>query len=98
MPELTGLTGVKRKTVPCKSVFSFTEALRVVTRRRAVIAADDNGSISVWIDDSGSYRAEFFRHLISHGSIVTTGKRALRDWLREWWPKMSRDNVNKGSK
>jgi hypothetical protein len=53
MPELTGLPGVKRKTVPCKMVRSISAAL-TVTRRTATTAANDNGAISIWIDDAGN--------------------------------------------
>ena len=90
MPELTGLPGVKRKTVPCKMVRSITAAL-TVTRKMATTAANDNGSISVWINDAGSYRADFCRYLCTKGSIETKSKTALREWLREWWSKMQVD-------
>lgn len=87
MPELSGLPGVKRKTVPCKMVKSITAAM-TVTRRMATTAANDNGAISVWIADDGQYCADFCRYLCTQGSIVTKRKSALRDWLRKWWPKM----------
>ena len=88
MPELVGLPGIKRKVMPCKMVRNITAAL-TVTRRMATTAANDNGSISVWIDDAGNYRADFCRYLCTKGSGAFTSKSALRDWLRDWWPKMS---------
>ena len=88
MPELTGLPGVKRKIVPCKMVRTITAAL-TVTRKVATTAANYNGAINVWIDDAGDYRAEFCRYLRTKGGGAFKIKSALRDWLREWWPKMS---------
>lgn len=88
MPELTDLKGVRRKTVPGKMVRSVTAAL-TATRQLATVAANDNGSIAVWITDAGNYRAEFCRRWIVRGEIETTSKTALREWLREYWPRMT---------
>ncbi len=94
MPILVDLEGVKRgRRVPCKMVRSVSAALKV-THATATVAASDNGSISVWIGDDGKYRTSFHRYLSTlSGPNEFTSKAKLREWLKEWWPRMERSQI-----
>lgn len=91
MLTLKGLPGRKQKEVRCHISRSITDALRNLRVDSATIVANDNGSISLWKDDDGQYRAEFYRFQCSEGEYKGETLAGLRDWLKSWWPKMSRD-------
>jgi hypothetical protein len=64
VPHLVGLPGVRKKKIDCVFFQKPSQASRLLRNNRGLISASDNGSINVWIDDDGRYRANFCRHLV----------------------------------
>jgi hypothetical protein len=88
MPQLVGLPGVRKKALDAAGFSKPSQASRLLRTNRALIAANDNGSISVWIDDTGRYRAAFYRHYVTLSEWRGKKKTRLTEWLKVWMPKM----------
>lgn len=88
MYTLTGLPGVSGKDLEAPLFRSVPAAMTGIKTHRAVTSAGTHGAISVWIDDDGKYRCEFYVRLITQNSIVVSTKREVRTWLKEWFPKL----------
>lgn len=99
MGEYTGLDGVKGGSIRprgrhmARTVSGLMELLR---KGRVCSAASDNGAVTVWKADNGQYHCDFgrFRSSIDHQTFIT--KKAVRVWLREWLPKIERNNSPDG--
>lgn len=88
--QLSGLPGVKDKSVEAVGFGSISGALLLIRNYRAVTSAGDHGCINIWKDDLGYLRAEFQCRMITRGEFKGRTKSALKEWLVEWFPKMGR--------
>lgn len=88
MPTFTGLPGVRRKKI--EGVFASTPAgfARALRKHRVVSAAGDDGSVTVWRDDSGKLRGTFQRYYSTLADETFKTKIAMERWLGVWLPKM----------
>lgn len=90
---LQGLPGVRgRGKLRALMVSSVAGVFNALKTYRACSMAGDHGSISVYIDDTGSYRAYFSQWMSIKASVATTSKAELRRWLVEHFP-MMRDAI-----
>ena len=90
MPELVGLPGVKAKSLEARIFHRAKQASRLLRTNRALMAADDFGSVSVWIDDTGRYCAEFYQPIAKWRGKKKTD---LTLWLMKWMPKMRESSI-----
>jgi hypothetical protein len=88
MPQLVGLEGVRKKALDAQFFQKPSQASRLLRTNRALTAASDNGAINVWIDDTGCYRASFYRHYLCLSEWRGEKKTKLTMWLKEWMPQM----------
>jgi hypothetical protein len=91
VPMLVGIEGVSAGEVEAVCVRSRTAAIQELRAGApAIIAAGDEGSLVVWVDDDGKYRCEFDRFLAAIDQKKFRHLAAVDQWLREWFPKMHR--------
>lgn len=88
MPQLVGLDGVRKKALDALFFHKPAQASRLLRTNRALTAASDNGAINVWIDDTGRYRAAFYRHYACLSEWRGKTKTRLTKWLSLWMPRM----------
>lgn len=87
MGKLVGLTGVKGGEITDLGFFgSVTAGMRELRKHRAITTASDNGAIAIWRYDSGVYRCERYRHLITIDAAYCDTKAEIREWLKENLP------------
>lgn len=89
---MAGLPGTSQD-VPSVPAVSVADALRCVREGFAVSFAEDYGSVNVWRDDVGQLRCCFQRFRVTVNEEVTVTLKRTREWLTEWWPKMSRPDT-----
>lgn len=63
-----------------------SDGLRKLTRQKAIIRSEDNGSISAWRRDDGKWMAQRYRYRVTQDSIETATKAGLKGWLEEQIP------------
>lgn len=87
MPTAVGLPGTKRD-LGVVFVRSVAKLPKVMREGKCASTADDNGSISAWIDDEGKYRCEADRHLRTIDEQTFTTFEAVKKWYAEWLKKI----------
>lgn len=85
----SGMPGVEAPEIEGPFVRSVSAFAKALTRHRLVAASDDNGSITVYVDDAGAYRAIFQRYMVTLSEQTFTSKAQVKTWLAEWFPKLS---------
>lgn len=93
MGSYTGLDGVKggeirpRGKHMARTVSGFMEILK---KGRICSAVSDNGAVTVWRADDGTYHCDFgrWRSSINHTTFMT--KANVRLWLRKYLPQIER--------
>jgi hypothetical protein len=97
MPTMSGAPGCMRKRM-CERFLSYSGAVKIIRRGHVALAADDNGSISIWRrNDTGKLRAGFYRYLFTVDERDFATFKEMRDWLRNWYPKMAAQSEKKGT-
>jgi hypothetical protein len=86
--EFSDLDGMPKRVrgVHCTSV---TDAIRKIRRYRCVAAAGGNGALTIWRNRNG-LQCEFDRYLAPLSRVSPPTIKALREWLKVWWPAMGR--------
>lgn len=85
--DLPGVAGGRLIGVPRHSVNGIVEGL---LWNRLVWATGDSGAnIIVYRDDAIRFRCFFHQRLFLKESQVFTTKTQVRDWLSEWFPRLS---------
>jgi hypothetical protein len=84
--DLPGKPGATRAV----NVRSITEAMRFISQGDPVTTAGGGGSLTVWRDNNGDWRAEFDRFRVPLDQRTLPTKGSIRKWLRRWWPKLGR--------
>ncbi len=69
-------------------VRSPTAAFRCISEYQVCLTSGDHGAICVWRDDAGQLRANFEYYQTTLAGDIFKSKTQLRQWLKEWWPKM----------
>ena len=82
-----GVPGIKSGYVKGVMATGITRIMAALEKHRAVSDAGDHGSVMVWRDDAGAYRAAFMVWCSTRATVTVTSKAALRKWLREFLPK-----------
>lgn len=85
---LTGLEGVRRKSVRSVAVYSVSEAIDFLRDGRVITASGDDGAINVWKLDNGKWRCEFCRYRSTVASNDYQYLAAVAQWLKDQWPNM----------
>jgi hypothetical protein len=70
------------------NVTTMTDALACLGRCRSVNAADSEGCVIVYRDDTGQLWCNFQRYLRDLSKEPAESLAEVRRWLRQWWPKM----------
>jgi hypothetical protein len=99
MGEYTGLPGVRGGTIkPRGKHIARTVAgvMAILQKGRIASAAGDDGAVTVWRDDEGSWRCEFSRWRSPVDNQTFDTKAAVQRWLVEWMPKLQRASVDSG--
>lgn len=78
-----------RKIRKTKFFRTIPQALKIIRKRVAATAASDNGSISIWDDRNGFWRAERDVHFIPRSHFKGKTKRELVAWLKIELPKIN---------
>lgn len=81
-----GLPGVKGK-ITGAFASSVTAVMRKLSTSRIVSCAGNGDSVSVWTDDKGGLRCEFYQFKKTVASAKPTTKAEAKKWLEEWLPK-----------
>lgn len=89
MGILSGLSGTKKKSIPCEFFRSASRALAILRKGIAATAANDNGSLNVWRDDERKYRCEAHRHYESLGLEIFNTQKEVAHWIKTWLPKIA---------
>ena len=89
MSELIGLPGTNGKgRMFTEFGHSVSGLMRLFEKEGVSTAAGLNGSINVWKDDHGVYRAERHFYCKTVEGIITQSKAALKYWLNWNLPKL----------
>lgn len=88
MGNLIGLPGVKNGVIEDVKFFqSIEQGMRALRTDRAVTAAADYGAVTVYKDDDDNFRCLFSVHGTDLDDSILTTKKAVKDWLRKFFPK-----------
>ncbi len=85
---LTGLEGVKQKTVECKLFTKVGELKKIIESGFAATTADTNGAINIWMDDNNILRGEALRNFYTINSATFKSFSELKVWAKEWITKI----------
>lgn len=85
MQNLEGVKGGRRKG---EFFSSATKAFAIIQAGRVASAAGDNGSLVVYLNDNDQYHCEFSRYFCTQGKELLTSQRAVRKWLKQWYPRL----------
>lgn len=88
---LTGLPGTSEPTREVASARSVSHAVELLRSGwNGISQARDCGSVTVWLDDNGMWRCEFCSFRIAENESKFVHLAAVYQWLKDWWPKMSK--------
>jgi len=68
----------------CERFRSGTEAVKLLRRKVAATAADDNGALNIWDDKFGKYRCEAMRYYVTLESKSFTALAEVAKWAAAW--------------
>ena len=81
---LKNLSGIKKVEIDA-DVFHFAiEIKEILAKGIAAATADDNGALSIWIDDNGYYRCEAQRYCKTIDSRIYTHLKSVIKWATKW--------------
>lgn len=82
-----GLPGIKAKKLKGLMVNSISGYLAALKKYRIASGAGDHGAVSVHRQDDGKYCCMFMVWCSVREQQVFDSQRAVKAWLREWYPK-----------
>ncbi|MCW7550027.1 hypothetical protein OO184_19350 [Photorhabdus sp. APURE] len=68
------------------------KGLDALEKYKVVTFSGYEGVVTVWIDDSNMYHAEFTRYQCEISRISNVDKTELETWLKRWLPKIHEFN------
>ncbi|WP_205195290.1 MULTISPECIES: hypothetical protein [unclassified Burkholderia] len=89
MGSLINLPGVAGKIDNVPFCNSPAHAIRLLREHRACTGAGAHGAVLVYRADDGTWNCIFNRHLITLEHSVHDTKKAIREWLDAWYPKVN---------
>lgn len=99
MAEYVGLEGVKGGTIKPRGKHfarTVTGFMGVLRKSRVCSSASDNGAVTVWKADDGTYHCDFGRWRSSINHQTFSSKARVRAWLKEYLPQMERGAAVRG--
>ena len=84
--DLPGVTG----DVDYSYLNSVSDGIRNLRKLRAMSTAGDDGAVTIWVDDEGTYRGARYVYDNERSSIKTKTLRDMKIWLKSELPKIHR--------
>lgn len=80
---LHGLPGRSEKETPFRRLKTPAQAVKSLTKKHAVSTAGDNGALTAWRQDDGTFRAERYFYCKMVDQWTGPSKAGLREWLED---------------
>ena len=84
MAVLNGLKGVKRKDVECLFINEASDVNAILAKGKAATAADRNGAINIWVDDTGRFKCEAMRYMQTVEEKDFSQMSSVTRWAKKW--------------
>ena len=87
--ELRNLPGTDGTPKPISMFFrSVTRGMTLLRKNGVALAAGDHGSVDMYKDDSGMYRARLHAFRVTQDEICVKTLKEVREWLKLALPKI----------
>jgi hypothetical protein len=88
MPDLVDLRGVAGGRREARIVRTPSAAIKALRAGLAATSAGDNGALNIWTDDTGAYRCESMKFMVTLESRVFNKQSSVVKWFKQWWARI----------
>lgn len=88
MGVLVGLSGVKKKELPCEFFSTPLQMKKIIAKGMAATSASRNGALNVWQDDKGVLRGSYHQFCQELESNVFESMDDLLAWTKKYLRKI----------